>query len=477
MDDGTPPKINYKPGETFSLRDAFTQWGIPKQFNEHISPEWQCQLPPVVSDQSTLLDLLQQEIPCLFPDSYAEKLFAEIPHDDSLKYVSESQWSVFTKPRVAMKGGWGKPGAPCLGTDHLRVVNSFGEVLTSPEALNLQMFLREEAAHIPPLPSHLEWPLQDSVFSPEHSVVLDNALRLSRETALTWWHLDDCGEFVYQVGLPVTEKPLLIGPQGKPVVKLFVVFPKLTYEMVFRDEDTNRTGKFCHLDLFNTPSGCLPSRGQGGLPEIYLVPLEAGGSPLLLPPNLPHCVLTVQTCVMIEQRRLSKFFLEDVVYFMRRATHWAEMPIFYKFVKDVLQSGDKELVDSEVTNPLMAIVTDKARHVGLRQRAYNALVALQHFIDVELPTTEAQLQEPDACSKSMHRVAEALESQEKGVTQFPLTDQFAGYIHILGKPRWGPFRNDRAQAQADHKQLEQARKAKCLKQTLADMTPKEGTWS
>ena len=34
-------------------------------------------------------------------------------------------------------------------------------------------------------------------------VPLDMATRLSAAGALTWWHLDDCGEFVFQVGLPL----------------------------------------------------------------------------------------------------------------------------------------------------------------------------------------------------------------------------------------------------------------------------------
>ena len=59
-------------------------------------------------------------------------------------------------------------------------------------------------------------------------VPLDEATRLSAAGALTWWHLDDCGEFVFQVGLPVDqtrarretakrETPrTLLGPTGRP---------------------------------------------------------------------------------------------------------------------------------------------------------------------------------------------------------------------------------------------------------------------
>jgi hypothetical protein len=35
------------------------------------------------------------------------------------------------------------------------------------------------------------------------SVNVDMATRISRKGALTWWHLDDGGEFTFQTGLPV----------------------------------------------------------------------------------------------------------------------------------------------------------------------------------------------------------------------------------------------------------------------------------
>ena len=69
---------------------------------------------------------------------------------------------------------------------------------------------------------------------------------------------------------------------------------------------------FAGLDLLDTPSLYLPSppegadNGAGGpLPVFKIALLEAGGRPLLSPPNVPHMVITVDTCVMVEQRRVS----------------------------------------------------------------------------------------------------------------------------------------------------------------------------
>lgn len=61
------------------------------------------------------------------------------------------------------------------------------------------------------------------------------------------------------------------------------------------------------LDLFRTPSHWLPrmpsSEGEAPrvLPKLLIAPLEAGGPPLLSTPNVPHLVITVQDCVMVEQ--------------------------------------------------------------------------------------------------------------------------------------------------------------------------------
>jgi len=77
------------------------------------------------------------------------------------------------------------------------------------------MFHRDDegAPRIPKLPQALEWPLPDlfgdggAAPAPDSATTLrhpcDMATRISAKGALTWWHLDDGGEFVIQVGLPL----------------------------------------------------------------------------------------------------------------------------------------------------------------------------------------------------------------------------------------------------------------------------------
>ena len=93
----------------------------------------------------------------------------------------------------------------------------------------------------------------------------DMATRLSAKGALTWWHLDDGGEIVFQVGLPLKEDrkldgPVLLGPNGKPVVKLFIFAEKDAYDFIIQDIESNKTSRFNHLHLFDTHSSCLPDK-------------------------------------------------------------------------------------------------------------------------------------------------------------------------------------------------------------------------
>lgn len=176
---------------------------------------------------------------------------------------------------------------------------------------------------------------------------LDLATRVSRKGAVTWWHLDDSGEHVFQVGLPLKGKGgsksgsasdgssgggggeggddddqgVLIGPGGSPIVKLFIFAEVDAYDVVFQDGETNATGSFAALDPFNTPQEAVPcadgsggrsgdGSGEGGeqrekrarslLPRFWVAPLEAGGPPLLSPPNMPHMVLTVSGGLPLE---------------------------------------------------------------------------------------------------------------------------------------------------------------------------------
>lgn len=115
-------------------------------------------------------------------------------------------------------------------------------------------------------------------------------------------------------------------PGGKPAIKIFIFAPKEAYDLIAQDEVANNSGCFAGLHLFSTPSKYLPGgeRGQmgagstggggggtgnsdgssssnggggGALPKFKVAVLEAGGRPLLSPPNVPHmvriCILAI----------------------------------------------------------------------------------------------------------------------------------------------------------------------------------------
>ena len=83
------------------------------------------------------------------------------------------------------------------------LVHSFTEVLQAQQTVNLQLFHRDgaDAPTLPRLPALLDWPAAPLLDGVDGSggVRCDMATRVSRRGALTWWHLDDGGEFVLQV--------------------------------------------------------------------------------------------------------------------------------------------------------------------------------------------------------------------------------------------------------------------------------------
>ena len=93
------------------------------------------------------------------------------------------------------------------------------------------------------------------------------------------------------------------------------------------------------------------------LPKFWVAPLEAGGQLLLSPANLPHCVVTLQDCAMIEMRKIFKAFLDEVEYFQRQAALWHERPIFYPFIADDLRDAAKV---QSLLQQLTTVLTDTA---------------------------------------------------------------------------------------------------------------------
>ena len=169
---------------------------------------------------------------------------------DGIAFVTNEQWNAFERPKVCFRSGWAAPGSQMADERFFRTVTSFESVLRgkgkdvdgcmhTDEVINLQMFHREkrpecetdgvaqrDVVHgekdargdIPCLPRRLRWPRwmvgdpaegdnrfveaksspvsSSSTTSPSSSPapaalyrVLDNATRVSRKGAVTWWYV------------------------------------------------------------------------------------------------------------------------------------------------------------------------------------------------------------------------------------------------------------------------------------------------
>ena len=437
-----------------------------------MSEELEARIVPRFSDgddSATLQQLVADGVPVLAPQKHAQRVL-EAAGPDGLAFVCDKRWDAFVKPKVAMVGGWGRPGTAvdAANDEHLALVGSFSEVLHDRRPLNLQMFhrveektvpgkqqpLKQSEKHdeqeprsdaLPVLPRLLNWPCPGlfrttTTSSPAAAcmppstaplaaapaaMVVDRATRLSRKGAVTWWHLDDSGEHAFQVALPLEgassaggrgvggAAALGVAPPPPPgdvplsllpvdvdrLVKVFIFAELDDYDFVFQDDETNATGRVAAIDPFTTPTVALPmpvtdegcvvdvnegedgsEGGEGGerrhrrrwkrgrrLPRFWVAPLEAGGQPLLSPPNLPHMVLTVRDCVVVEERRVSAFFLDEVAYFLRRAAHWRTMPIIYGYLRNDLCEPPR--LDAIVALLILSTQTTKAASVACNRSA------------------------------------------------------------------------------------------------------------
>jgi len=572
------------------MRELFERWGLPDRFVRGVSPSWRCKLVPLARTEDEMRDYAVRGVPALASPEYARGVFdamgggggdGDAATADAVSWACDSPWSSFPRPKVAMVGGWGAPGSHLLSDRYMRMVGSFAEVVDGDEPLNLQMFHRDDTT-VPVLPEHLRWPLPEffdtrspadggpaSVSSAEETgggnhaidaegnktalpaqgalhrpggvgVPLDMATRLSAAGALTWWHLDDCGEFVFQVGLPVRRdapsrrgaNPFrrrdgseLLGPTGRPVCKLFVFAAREDYEWIAQDGVMNQTMKQTALDLFDTPTHCLPHRremcgdpartplGPGAkfddsgrssgsrpdgavpppakLPTFWVAPLECGGCPLLSPPNWIHCVVTVRDCVMVEERRLSLAFLDEVAYFQRRASRWCEPPVQYRFIREDL--NDVASCRAHVVSPLLKMLADANAGVATRCRARSSLRTLVDDSGAGLDASGLDQDGRDEIRAALdafeaflatdageaYRAFIARDARENGVGLGGLVSAmsregqgnvhalgafrssldggpFAAVVHERGRPRWGPVRGTREEAADDRKTMRRA---------------------
>ena len=531
-----PPRAVDDPTDTpLRLRRLLQRWGL-HDLARGVSGRLRCRLAPVCLTDAHERACIRRGVPALCASRpYAEDVFAAVDGRDGVEWATTSSWSAFDERRgkVAMASGWGAPGTHVLSNRDMTLVRSFGEVLTSERPLNLQMFHRDDT-DVPVLPRKLRWPAERDFFETTSAAtpgrLLDDATRVSAKGAMTWWHLDDCGEFVCQVGLPESEArandgDVLLGPTGKPVVKLFFFAERKDYAWIAQDAEMNKTMRNCALEIFDTPDHYYPTASEmrapsatpldasaprafdGGAasardedededdpcPTLWVAALEAGGPPLLSPPNIIHCVYTVRDCVMCEERRLSLAFMDEIVYFQRRAARWCEPPIFYAFVREDL--ADAEKAKTNALRPLGAIMRELRERGSTDDDAYrfarcltsvralvehapelyaldeSGIAEARAFLDDArefLDDTANAFAEKaraalatDPRNVEDARVAEAMMNETLGA--HALGDgRVCAVIHEKGRPRWGPVRTSKSLAERDRKEMKSAIRAGTL---------------
>lgn len=510
------------PNVPICLKSALERWGL-NEVGRGVSERLKCKLVPVCYNANDERKCIERGVPALCAsEEYASDVFAELRGRDAIEWATTSDWSTFDeRGKVAMVGGWGAPGTHVLSNRDMIIVKSFGEVLRGEKPLNLQMFHREDT-RVPVMARKLRWPAETEFFATDGGPevpgrLLDDATRVSAKGAMTWWHLDDCGEFVCQVGLPETrelQEGVLLGPTGKPVVKLFFFAERRDYAWIAQDAEMNKTMRNCALGIFDTPSHYYPTvsemaapstapldlespkmfegtRCESGIdpcPVLWVAALEAGGPPLLSPPNVIHCVLTVRDCVMCEERRLSLAFMDEVLYFQRRASRWCEPPIFYTFVREDLRDAKKARTNA--VRPLAAMLERLKRDGSSADDAYRVSRCLMSLKILANHAPEFYALDADGVSEARHHIdamtswlseddtsgframvrtaaqndpraiedaalAEAMVNETLG--QHNLGDgKVCAVVHEKGRPRWGPVRTSASLVAKDRKDMKNA---------------------
>ena len=472
------PHVTEACGEVFCLRDVLERWGVCRERWEKMSRKWRCRIAAHASTEDAIVDCMREEQPCVLDAAYSSKVHAACSHaDDGLELMLNPASNDLKRPKLAFNSSWGIPGADLIHESHLSVVHKLSEVFdhpADPTPRNLQMFHRQDAnePNIPILSSLLTWP----PLLEETTIPCDRATRLSQKNALTTWHLDDCGEFVFQTALKIKKKgseaerdAQLIGKGGLPVVKIFFCAPKWGYDFITQDQEQNRSGKFSQIDLWAEQSDRLPA--EEDLPILTLSLVEAGGAPMLMYPNIPHTVLTLDDSVQVEERRISTLFLDEVGYFHHRSRSSTAPPVSYSFVsKDCV---DPAVLDEKVVKPLLHLLADpeaslktsalsKANKAGfIKDRAYAGLLSCMHFEEVfslsetsraSIPAVVAGCNE-DVLLKENLALSKEVSGVPFGVLRHHQTGHYYAYTHIDGAPVFGVPRKTLSAAAADRKAL------------------------
>lgn len=300
--------------------------------------------------------------------------------------------------------------------------------------------------------------------------------------------------------------PLASAARGK-VVKVFLFLPREWYDLAMQDRETNQTGK-CHcLDPFagsdNLPGCAHADYDPFDLPEILVAAVEAGGRALLSAPNVPHMVITVRDCVLVEERKIMKAFMDEVSYFLCKKQAWEDAPILYPFIRETMRNAvefercvvdplidllerhwpRRDAAESEGAGTSEAAGGAQDLEMSLSARIWGRALASLEAIDsnreffalgeggrqrVATVLTKAGVgvgggQAEGGAGKVANggSAGEFLSLVAPGVHRFECSgggEAFVAYIHLKGSPQWGPLRAHCRAAKADRKLLLQARK-------------------
>ncbi|KPI90781.1 hypothetical protein ABL78_0014 [Leptomonas seymouri] len=341
--------------------------------------------------------------------------FDEVFHHAKEVEVQLTEEEIPAAAAGAAEGVCGAPNDGLSGTFRAASGSSSSEG----EVLDLQLFHRDEGCPLMPiLGEKLMWPsfIDDGA-------VCDTATWVSQKGMVRHWHLNDSGEFAMQVALPLSLPPspleddaeevgaawlhnglthgakqmralmcpvmsaaAVASPNGasartssaRHVPAMVAIFaPKGGYDWVLHDDESTMLGKVVAVDLFATPDEALPD-DMAVLPVLTVAVLESGGTPLIIPPNLAQLSIALEDCVVVEQRRVSNLWLDDVSYFLHRCARWQTNPIIYAYLQQDLQ--DDAFLAGQVIPFLIRVFEEHCAatvfHAAVRRRAVCSLFAL-----------------------------------------------------------------------------------------------------
>lgn len=125
-------------GQEYILKDLLQSWGLPDEYHAHMSKQWKCELAQECQTEEQAILAFMKPQPVLAAQSCGQAVLDEIG-SNVFEYLVRPDWNEFPRPRFAMLGGWGAPGTPVTGEEHVALVQSFSEILKSPQPLNLQV--------------------------------------------------------------------------------------------------------------------------------------------------------------------------------------------------------------------------------------------------------------------------------------------------------------------------------------------------